>query len=157
MRIGDKKTIEQERQSKNNVQMKRALYYLPHPLSHFLIDQMVLFLHLYKIVDFSAYFLLFCLQLVVVVDDVYTDHSHIAGKFTMLSSSRVYVGGSVNPRALLGVRMHNNFVGCLRKVSFSYDSHLNWKNKYFCVIPCLYIHTCKCRFKSIFIIDLICI
>lgn len=52
-----------------------------------------------------------------VVDDVYTDHSHIAGKFTMLSSSRVYVGGSVNPRALLGARVHNNFVGCLRKVS----------------------------------------
>lgn len=34
----------------------------------------------------------------------------------MLSSSRVYVGGSVNPRALLGARVHNNFVGCLRKV-----------------------------------------
>lgn len=50
------------------------------------------------------------------VDDVYTDHSHIAGKFTMLSSSRVYVGGAVNPRALSGARVHNNFVGCLRKV-----------------------------------------
>lgn len=50
------------------------------------------------------------------VDDVYTDHSHIAGKFTILSSSRVYVGGAVNPRALLGARVHNNFVGCLRKV-----------------------------------------
>lgn len=37
----------------------------------------------------------------------------------MLSSSRVYVGGSVNPRALLGARVHNNFVGCLRKVSSS--------------------------------------
>lgn len=35
----------------------------------------------------------------------------------MLSSSRVYVGGAVNPRALLGARVHNNFVGCLRKVS----------------------------------------
>lgn len=50
------------------------------------------------------------------MDDVYTDHSHIAGKFQLLSSSRVYVGGSVNPRALLGARVHNNFVGCLRKV-----------------------------------------
>lgn len=58
-------------------------------------------------------------QLVAVVDDVYTDHSHIAGKFTMLSSSRVYVGGAVNPRALLGARVHNNFVGCLRKVRCS--------------------------------------
>ncbi|XP_037025622.1 neurexin-1-like, partial [Bradysia coprophila] len=63
----------------------------------------------------------FC-RLVAVVDDVYTDHSHIAGKFTMLSSSRVYVGGSVNPRALLGARVHNNFVGCLRKVEFSADT-----------------------------------
>ncbi|SPP88122.1 neurexin-1 isoform X4 [Drosophila guanche] len=63
----------------------------------------------------------FC-RLVTVVDDVYTDHSHIAGKFTMLSSSRVYVGGAVNPRALLGARVHNNFVGCLRKVEFSADT-----------------------------------
>lgn len=55
--------------------------------------------------------------MVAVVDDVYTDHSHIAGKFTMLSSSRVYVGGSVNPRALLGARVHSNFIGCLRKVT----------------------------------------
>lgn len=62
------------------------------------------------------------LQLVVVVDEVYTDHSHIAGKFTILSSSKVYVGGSVNPRALLGARVHNNFVGCLRKVEFSADT-----------------------------------
>uniref|UniRef100_A0A182YF27 Laminin G domain-containing protein n=1 Tax=Anopheles stephensi TaxID=30069 RepID=A0A182YF27_ANOST len=61
-------------------------------------------------------------ELVAVVDDVYTDHSHIAGKFTMLSSSRVYVGGAVNPRALLGARVHNNFVGCLRKVEFSADT-----------------------------------
>lgn len=56
------------------------------------------------------------------VDEVYTDHSHIAGKFTILSSSKVYVGGSVNPRALLGARVHNNFVGCLRKVEFSADT-----------------------------------
>lgn len=60
------------------------------------------------------------------VDDVYTDHSHIAGKFTMLSSSRVYVGGSVNPRALLGARVHNNFVGCLRKVSGSQSKIQHW-------------------------------
>lgn len=40
----------------------------------------------------------------------------------MLSSSRVYVGGAVNPRALPGARVHNNFVGCLRKVEFSADT-----------------------------------
>lgn len=55
-------------------------------------------------------------QLSTVVDGVYAEHSHIAGKFTMLSSSRVYVGGSINPRALPGSRVHNNFVGCMRKV-----------------------------------------
>lgn len=65
-------------------------------------------------------------KLVTVVDDVYTDHSHIAGKFTMLSSSRVYVGGAVNPRALLGARVHNNFVGCLRKVYMKIKK-LSWK------------------------------
>lgn len=58
-------------------------------------------------------------QLSAVVDGVYADHSHIAGKFTMLSSSKVYVGGSVNTRALHGARVHNNFVGCMRKVSKS--------------------------------------
>lgn len=55
-------------------------------------------------------------QLSAIVDGVYADHSHIAGSFTILSSSRVYVGGAVNTRALLGARVHNNFVGCLRKV-----------------------------------------
>lgn len=28
----------------------------------------------------------------------------------------------MNPRALLGARVHNNFVGCLRKVEFSADT-----------------------------------
>lgn len=44
----------------------------------------------------------------------------------MLSSSRVYVGGAVNPRALLGARVHNNFVGCLRKVYMKIKK-LSWK------------------------------
>ncbi|CAH1113681.1 unnamed protein product [Psylliodes chrysocephalus] len=63
----------------------------------------------------------FC-RLSAVVDGVYADHSHIAGKFTMLSSSRVYVGGSINTRALPGARVHNNFVGCMRKVEFVADT-----------------------------------
>jgi hypothetical protein len=74
------------------------------------------------VIHFSFISYKFISQLVVVVDEVYTDHSHIAGKFTILSSSKVYVGGSVNPRALLGARVHNNFVGCLRKVEFSADT-----------------------------------
>jgi neurexin len=40
----------------------------------------------------------------------------------MLSSSRVYVGGSINTRALPGARVHNNFVGCMRKVEFVADT-----------------------------------
>ncbi|XP_017771732.1 PREDICTED: neurexin-1a-like, partial [Nicrophorus vespilloides] len=63
----------------------------------------------------------FC-RLSAVVDGVYADHSHIAGKFTMLSSSRLYVGGSINTRALPGSRVHNNFVGCMRKVEFVADT-----------------------------------
>ncbi|KAB0804576.1 hypothetical protein PPYR_01546 [Photinus pyralis] len=63
----------------------------------------------------------FC-RLSAVVDGVYADHSHIAGKFTMLSSSRVYVGGSINTRALPGARVHSNFVGCMRKVEFVADT-----------------------------------
>ncbi|XP_068083571.1 neurexin 1 [Anabrus simplex] len=63
----------------------------------------------------------FC-RLSAVVDGVYTDHSHIAGSFTMLSSSRVYVGGSQNTYALPGSKIHNNFVGCLRKVEFTADT-----------------------------------
>ena len=58
----------------------------------------------------------FSLQLSAVVDGVYSEHSHTAGTFTMLSSSKVYVGGSQNTHALPGSRIHSNFVGCLRKV-----------------------------------------
>lgn len=40
----------------------------------------------------------------------------------MLSSSRVYVGGSINTRALPGSRVNKNFIGCLRKVEFVADT-----------------------------------
>jgi hypothetical protein len=66
------------------------------------------------LLELATFFLL--LQLSAVVDGVYSDHSHTAGTFSMLSSSRVYVGGSQNTHALPGSRIHNNFVGCLRKV-----------------------------------------
>ncbi|XP_077296865.1 neurexin 1 isoform X2 [Arctopsyche grandis] len=63
----------------------------------------------------------FC-RVSAVVDDVYAEHSHVAGQFSMLASSRAYVAGSLNPRALLGARVHNNFIGCLKKVEFSADT-----------------------------------
>ncbi|KAL0270173.1 UNVERIFIED_CONTAM: hypothetical protein PYX00_007665 [Menopon gallinae] len=56
------------------------------------------------------------------VDGIYSDHSHLHGPFSMLSSSKVYVGGSQTTHALPGSKIHNNFVGCLRKVEFSADT-----------------------------------
>ncbi|XP_028031309.1 neurexin-1-like isoform X2 [Bombyx mandarina] len=63
----------------------------------------------------------FC-RVSAIVDDVYSDHSHVAGSFTMLASSRAHVGGSLNARALPGARVHTNFIGCLKKVEFSADT-----------------------------------
>ncbi|CAH1399422.1 unnamed protein product [Nezara viridula] len=54
-------------------------------------------------------------ELSLVVDGVYAEHSNTAGTFTMLSSSRAYVGGAENVLKLSGSKVHNNFVGCLRK------------------------------------------
>ncbi|XP_049877630.1 neurexin-1-like [Pectinophora gossypiella] len=63
----------------------------------------------------------FC-RVSAIVDDVYSEHSHVAGSFTMLASSRAHVGGSLNARALPGARVHTNFIGCLKKVEFSADT-----------------------------------
>ncbi|XP_045527567.1 neurexin-1 isoform X1 [Pieris brassicae] len=63
----------------------------------------------------------FC-RVSAVVDDVYSEHAHVAGSFTMLASSRAHVGGSLNTRALPGARVHTNFIGCLKKVEFSADT-----------------------------------
>ncbi|XP_075221682.1 neurexin 1-like [Lycorma delicatula] len=63
----------------------------------------------------------FC-RVSLVVDGVYSEHSSTAGTFTILSSSRVYVAGSENTHALPGSRIHNNFIGCLRKVEFTADT-----------------------------------
>ncbi|BES99010.1 Laminin G domain [Nesidiocoris tenuis] len=63
----------------------------------------------------------FC-RLSLVVDGVYAEHSNTAGTFTMLSSSRAYVGGTENVISLTSSKVHNNFVGCLRKVEFNADT-----------------------------------
>lgn len=57
-----------------------------------------------------------CSQLSAVVDGVYSEHSNTAGTFTLLSSRRVFVGGSESTISLPGSRVHANFIGCLRKV-----------------------------------------
>ena len=50
------------------------------------------------------------------VDGIHAERWTTAGTFTMLSSSRLYVGGTDQSVSLPGVRPKNNFVGCLRKV-----------------------------------------
>ena len=40
-----------------------------------------------------------------------------SGSFSMLTSSKVYIGGSKEPFRLPGSSSKNNFVGCLRNVS----------------------------------------
>ena len=50
------------------------------------------------------------------VDGSYTEKWMVTGTFTMLSSSKVFIGGSVEPYNLPGTSTKNNFVGCLRKV-----------------------------------------
>ena len=40
-----------------------------------------------------------------------------SGSFSMLTSSKVFIGGSKEPFKLPGRSSKNNFVGCLRNVS----------------------------------------
>ncbi|XP_018330291.1 neurexin-3-like [Agrilus planipennis] len=68
-----------------------------------------------------AQFTSFC-RLSAVVDGAYADHSHIAGKFKVLSSTRIFLGGSEDTRALPGTRVNSNFVGCMKKVEFTADT-----------------------------------
>ncbi|XP_049829259.1 neurexin-1 isoform X6 [Schistocerca gregaria] len=63
----------------------------------------------------------FC-RVTAVVDGVYAENAYLAVTNTMLSSSRVYVGGSYNTHALPGSKVRYNFVGCLRKVEFTADT-----------------------------------
>lgn len=50
------------------------------------------------------------------VDGIHSERWTTAGTFSMLASSRLYVGG-VDPAGVLpGLRTRNDFVGCLRKV-----------------------------------------
>ena len=60
------------------------------------------------------------------VDGVYSEPWFLTGNFSLLSSSRVFVGGSEAPHKLPGGSAKagalSNFVGCLRKVEFKADS-----------------------------------
>ena len=50
------------------------------------------------------------------VDEIHSERWTTAGTFTMLSSSRLYVGGADLSQTLPGLSTRNDFIGCLRKV-----------------------------------------
>lgn len=50
------------------------------------------------------------------VDGIHSERWTTAGTFSMLSSSRLFVGGADPSHALPGLRTRNDFIGCLRKV-----------------------------------------
>ena len=51
------------------------------------------------------------------VDGIHSERWTTAGTFSMLSSSRLYVGGADASSSLPGLRTRTDFIGCLRKVS----------------------------------------
>lgn len=50
------------------------------------------------------------------VDGIHSERWTTAGTFSMLASSRLYVGGVDPAGSLPGLRTRTDFVGCLRKV-----------------------------------------
>ena len=50
------------------------------------------------------------------VDGTYTEKWMTTGSFYMLSSNKVFIGGSSAPYKLRGANTKNNFVGCMKKV-----------------------------------------
>lgn len=52
----------------------------------------------------------------MIVDGTYIEKWKTTGTFRMLSSSKVFIGGSKEPYSLPGTSTKNNFAGCLRKV-----------------------------------------
>jgi len=70
-----------------------------------------------KIIFFEIPFLIW--QISMTVDGAHTEKWKTTGTFTMLSSSKVFIGGSKEPYSLPGTSTKNNFAGCLRKVKIS--------------------------------------
>ena len=50
------------------------------------------------------------------VDRSYTEKWTTTGSFSMLSSNKVFIGGSSQPYKLPGSKTKTNFVGCMKKV-----------------------------------------
>ena len=58
------------------------------------------------------------LQVTMTVDGTYTEKWTTSGTFSMLSSNKVFIGGSSQPYKLPGANTKTNFVGCMKKVHF---------------------------------------
>jgi leucine-rich repeat transmembrane neuronal protein 1/2 len=56
------------------------------------------------------------------VDGTYTEKWTTSGTFSMLSSNKVFIGGSSQPYKLPGANSKANFVGCMKKVEMKADS-----------------------------------
>ncbi|XP_060602155.1 neurexin-1-like isoform X2 [Ruditapes philippinarum] len=61
-------------------------------------------------------------QIDIKVDGISRAKGSTMGEFTKLSSNILFVGGSPNPRELLGSNVRSNFRGCMKKVEYKADS-----------------------------------
>ena len=62
------------------------------------------------------------------VDGAYTERWMTSGSFSMLTSSKVYIGGSQEFKLPGSTARNNNFVGCLRKVPICSNSIIDRQN-----------------------------
>ena len=62
--------------------------------------------------------LVICAQVTMTVDGTYREKWTTSGTFSMLSSNKVFIGGSSQPYKLPGANTKTNFVGCMKKVCF---------------------------------------
>ena len=58
------------------------------------------------------------MQVTMTVDGTYREKWTTSGTFSMLSSNKVFIGGSSQPYKLPGANTKTNFVGCMKKVCF---------------------------------------
>ncbi|XP_071747001.1 neurexin 1 isoform X2 [Lepeophtheirus salmonis] len=61
-------------------------------------------------------------EVTLTVDDLYNERWVTSGSFSVLASTKVFVGGSEATYTLPGTKAQNNLVGCLRSVIYTADS-----------------------------------
>ena len=60
-------------------------------------------------------------KVTMTVDGTYNEKWTTSGTFSMLSSNKVFIGGSNQPYKLPGANSKANFVGCMKKVGIFLD------------------------------------